>query len=94
MGFFSELDIELEPKKEHLRNRDIPTERRTFQEETIDGQISLWKDTSKPEQLTNQEKIAILRDDISSPYWKTGINKLVPGTIPSSYQYAKKRNYN
>ncbi len=94
MGFFSELDIELEPKKEYIRNRDIPSDREMSQEEFIDEQMSLWEEHDKPKPLTYREKIAILKDDISSPYWKTGINKLVPGTIPSPYQYAKKRNYN
>ena len=41
MGFFSELDIELEPKKEYLRGRRHPIEREMTLEEMLEEQILL-----------------------------------------------------
>ena len=92
MGYFSELNIELEPKKDYLRTRGIPNDREMTQEEYIEEQMCLWEQNNKPKPLTKKEELAVLNDDISSPHWKTAINKLIPGAIPTSYQYTKKRN--
>ncbi len=77
MGYFSELDHLLSQGKEYIRSRGVPNDREASPEEQEEIQLCLWYECGCPKKLTKEEEVAVLRDDMTSPHWTSGINKLL-----------------
>lgn len=93
MGYFSELDHQLSRGKEYLRLQTLSLDGDMTPQEIEEEKILLWEEYGKPAQLTKEETLAILSDDLTSPAWQSGINKLTTESTIPPVTYKKRSNY-